>query len=137
MTNPARALQQALHAVLIDDTALMALLTGPNVFDDVPQHKAFPYVSYGASQVRDWSTGSESGNEHIVTLHVWSNAPGQRQTQEIVQRLHELLHDQAPTLTGHHLVNLRHEFSEIRREREDDLYHGIVRFRAVTETAVA
>jgi hypothetical protein len=43
------------------------------------------------------------------------------------------LHDAALTLSGHRLVNLRHELSEARRESDGDTYHGIVRFRAVTE----
>jgi hypothetical protein len=45
------------------------------------------------------------------------------------------LHDQALSLAGHRLVNLRHELSEARREPDGDTTHGIVRYRAVTEPA--
>ena len=37
----------------------------------------------------------------------------------------------------HHLVNLRHEFSEARLDPDGDTFHGIVRYRAVTEPAQA
>ena len=45
------------------------------------------------------------------------------------------LHDQPLTLTGHRLINLRHEFSEARRDPDGETIHGIARFRAVTEPA--
>jgi hypothetical protein len=47
------------------------------------------------------------------------------------------LHDQPLTLVDHDLVNLRHEFSEARPDPDGDTYHGIVRYRAVTEPAQA
>lgn len=43
------------------------------------------------------------------------------------------LHDQPLALTGHRLINLRHEFSDVRRDADGDTFHGTVRFRAVTE----
>lgn len=43
------------------------------------------------------------------------------------------LHDRALSLDGHHLVNLRHAFSEIRRIGDGERLNGIVQFRAVTE----
>ena len=45
----------------------------------------------------------------------------------------DVLHDQPLTLSDHHLVNLRHEFSEARLDPDGDTFHGIVRYRAVTE----
>jgi len=49
--------------------------------------------------------------------------------------LREALHDRPLAVTGHRLVNLRHEFSDARRETDGDTYHGIVRLRAVTKPA--
>jgi hypothetical protein len=43
------------------------------------------------------------------------------------------LHDAALTLDEHHLVNLRLEFSEARYDEDLSVYHGLLRFRAVTE----
>ena len=127
------ALQKALFSHLSSDTELAAVLGGAKIYDDVPRDAEFPYVTFGESVVRDWSTGTDEGFEHIVTLHAWSRANGRRESHEIVGVLRSSLHDNALTVDGHRLINLRHEFSESRREPDGETYHGIVRYRAVTE----
>lgn len=133
MPSSSWSLQKAVFDALASDVALSASPVGQKIFDDVPQRAQFPYVTLGQSIVRDWSTGTESGDEHIVTLHVWSRADGRREVQEIMAMLRSALHDQPLVLEGHRLVNLRHELSEARREADGESYHGIVRLRAVTE----
>lgn len=133
MPSASFALQQSIYAALAADAALTTLLGAPRIFDDVPQKSDFPYLTLGQSSVRDWSTGTESGDEHILTVHVWSRASGRKQTHEIMGALKSALHNRALTLAGHRLVNLRHEFSDARREPDGETYHGIVRLRAVTE----
>lgn len=135
MPSPAFALQQSIFSALTADATLTALLGGPKVFDGAPQATAFPYLTFGQTTARDWSTGSEEGSEHIVTLHVWSEAQGKKQTHEIMGAVRQALHDRPLTLEGHRLVNLRHEFSEARRDPDGDTHHGLTRFRAVTEPA--
>lgn len=83
--------------------------------------------------MRDWSTGSEGGYEHLLTLHVWSQANGRREAHEIMGALSEALHEAALTLTGHRLVSLRHEQSDARREPDGETTLGIVRLRALVE----
>ena len=133
MPSSSFALQQALYAALTTDAGLVALLGTPRLYDHVPQAAPFPYLTLGQTTVRDWSTGSESGDEHILTLHVWSRAGGRRETHEIMAARKTALHDRALALDGHRLANLRHELSEARRDADGDTYHGLVRFRAVTE----
>jgi hypothetical protein len=135
MSSSSWALQQSIFARLTADAALNGLLGGPRVHDDLPQASPFPYISFGHSLVRDWSTGSEDGSEHVVTLHVWSQGKGKKEAHEIMDAVRSALHDQALSLAGHRLVNLRHELSEARREPDGDTTHGIVRYRAVTEPA--
>ena len=135
MSSSSWALQQSIFAALAANATLVALLGGPRVYDDVPQASAFPYLTFGHSLVRDWSTGSEDGSEHVVTLHVWSQEKGKKEAHEIMGAVRTALHDQALSLAGHRLVNLRHELSEARREPDGDTTHGIVRYRAVTEPA--
>ncbi len=127
------ALQKAIYEKLIADTELTSLLGGPHVHDDVPRGTAPPYVTIGQSTVRDWSTGSEDGQEHMLTLHVWSRAVGRRQIQEMMAAVHASVHGATLSLTGHRLVNLRHELTESRRDTDGETYHGIMRYRAVTE----
>ena len=136
MSSASWALQQAIYAAISADAGLTALIGPPRLHDDVPQGTAYPYLTLGQSSLNDWSTGTHAGEEHILTLHVWSRASGRRETHEIMGALRSALHDQALTLAGHRLVNLRHEFSDARRDPDGDTYHGIVRLRAVTEPAV-
>lgn len=133
MPSAAWALQKAMYAALTANAAVTALLGGPHIYDDVPRGTDLPYLTFGLSTERDWSTGGEEGDEHIVTLHVWSQAAGRKETHEIIGAVRAALHDQLLTLADHRLVNLRHEFSDARREPDGETYHGIVRLRAVTE----
>jgi len=135
MATASWALQQAIFDTLTGDARLVALLGAPRIYDDVPQRTPHPYVTIGQSTIRDWSTGTDSGEEHLLTLHVWSRAGGRREAHEIMGALRDAVHDRALPLAGHRLVNLRHELSEAQREADGDTYHGIVRFRAVTEPA--
>ena len=133
MASASWALQQAIHATLTTQSALTVLLGGPHVYDHVPRGVSFPYITFGVSTERDWSTGSEDGGEHIVTLHIWSKAAGRRETDDVGDAVRGALHDQFLTLIGHRLVNLRHEFSDTRRDADSEMYHGVLRLRAVTE----
>lgn len=136
MTTSAFALQKAIHSKLAGDAGVLALLGGPRIYDDVPRGATPPYVTFGLSTERDWSAGEEPGDEHILTLHVWSGLAGRHQAQEIIGAMRSALHDQSLTLSGHRLINLRHEFSDARREPEGEGYRGLVRLRAVTEPLI-
>jgi hypothetical protein len=129
------ALQRGIYQALANDTGLTVLIGGARIYDDPLQSASYPFVSLGQSLIRDWSTGSEDGEEHILTLHVWSRAGGRQESYEIIEAIKGVLHDKALMLTDHDLVNLRHEFSEVRQDPDGDTYHGILRYRAVTEPA--
>jgi hypothetical protein len=132
MTSAAWALQAAMFAVLTADSGVTALLGG-RIYDAPPQRTQFPYLTFAQSSVRDWSTGSDGGEEHTVTFHVWSREGGRREALAVIDAVRGVLHDAALTLAGHRLVNLRHETSDVRRDTSGELFHGIARFRAVTE----
>lgn len=133
MSSAAFALQKAIFDTLTNDAATLAALGGPRIYDDAPARTQFPFVTFGQSTERDWSTGSDEGYEHVITLHVWSRARGRKETQVVIAAARAALHDQELTLSGHRLINLRHEFSEARRDNDGETFHGIARFRAVTE----
>jgi hypothetical protein len=133
MASSGWALQKSIYETLAIDAGVIGLLGSSRIYDDAPQRSAFPYITLGQSTLRDWSTGSEDGDEHLLTVHVWSRAEGRKEAHEIMQALREALHERALSLEGHRLVNLRHELSEARREADGETYHGIVRLRAVTE----
>ena len=128
--------QKSLVQALKSDVALVGLLGGERVYGHVPQRSAYPFVTIGHSIARDWSTSSESGLEHVITLHVWSKARGKQQTHAIMSAVLDVLHDGELTVTDHHLVNLRHEFTDARLDSDGETYHGIMHYRVVTEPVV-
>lgn len=133
MSTAAAALRAAIHDALIADGALTALLGGPKIYDEPPNAVVFPYVTLGDARVADFSTGSEHGEEHQLTLHVWSRQGGHRQAHLVTGALMQALDDAPLGLAGHHLVNLRFALADVRRLPDGRTYHALVRFRAVTE----
>jgi hypothetical protein len=134
MTHPALALQKAIHAALLADAAVGALV-GDRIYDAAPRDAAFPYVAYGAARAGDWSTGTEAGAEHRVLIHLWSRERGKRECLAIAEAVAAALHDQVLTLDGHALVNLRVEATDVARDPDGITWHGVMRVRAVTEAA--
>lgn len=126
-------LQAAIFGTLTGNATLLALLGGAHVYDGAPQSAAFPYVTLGQSNAADWGADGGDGEEHILTLHVWSEAGRRKEALAIMVAIRAVLHDAALALSGHRLVNLRQEFADIRREADGELVHGTLRYRAVTE----
>jgi hypothetical protein len=133
MSSPAWELQKAVYEALAADAGLAALLGAARVYDEVPRGAAFPYVTFGPNATRDWSTGTEAGSEHVITMRAWSKSGGEKDVHLILEAIRCALHDVPLTLDGHHLVNLRHEMSDAMRDADGETYHGAARFRAVIE----
>lgn len=133
MSNPGWDLQKAAYNALIADSELAVLLGGERVYDDVPQNTEFPFVVLDQMRINDWSTGTDRGSEHILMLHVWSRYDGKQEAYEIADTIRELLDDTELTLDNNRLVNLTHQYSDLKRDADGETYHGVLRFRAVTE----
>ncbi|UDQ87348.1 DUF3168 domain-containing protein [Xanthobacter autotrophicus] len=133
LDSPALALRAAIHAALVTDAALAALLGAPRIHDVPPGDADFPFVTLGEAVVADWSTATEAGTEQALTLHVFSRSGGRAEAFAIAARLQAVLHDAALALEGHRLANLRATTAEVRRESDGRTFHALVRFRAVTE----
>ena len=126
------ALQKAIHAALVADAGVGALV-GDRIFDVVPRAATFPYVTLGDARVADWSTGTEAGAEHRLALHVWSRERGKTECWAVLEALEAALHDAALALDGHALINLRVETADVGMDRDGITWHGVARLRAVTE----
>jgi hypothetical protein len=133
MPASAVSLRAAIHAALMNDAPLAALLGAAKIHDEPPRDAALPYVTLGDNVVADASTATEPGEEHTLTLHVWSRQGGHREAHVIAGAVLEALIDTPLALDGHRLVNLRFIVADVRRESDGRTYHGIVRLRAVTE----
>ena len=92
-------------------------------------------MTLGESRIADFSTGSETGEEHQLTLHAWSREGGHKQAHLIAGALLSALDDAPLELADNHLVNFRFAVGDVRREADGRTYHALVRFRAVTEPA--
>ncbi|GAB1581396.1 DUF3168 domain-containing protein [Phyllobacterium phragmitis] len=133
MTSANMELQKAVYLALSDDAALVEKLGGANIYDHIPIAAAFPYVTFGQTTVYDWSTDSEVGDEHLFTVHVWARAGGRKQVLEIMDLIAIRMSQAVLALDGHRLVNMALQYSQARNDDERDGYHGLLRYRAVTE----
>jgi hypothetical protein len=133
MSSSAAALRAAIHDALAADGILVSMLGGPKIYDEPPKAATYPYVTLGESRLSDFSTSTEEGEEHQLTLHAWSRQGGHREAHLVAGALLQALDDAPLSVTGHSLVNLRFSVADIRREADGRTYHAIVRFRAVTE----
>ena len=136
MTFPSWALQKAIYQRLAADADLVSLLGAPRIYDDVPRHADFPYLTLGTIAAADWSSDASAGSEHELTVHVWSRGGGKKQAFAILEAARNALHEADLVLDGHHLVSLRCEFAEVRDDPDRLTRHGVLRLRAVTETAI-
>lgn len=132
----AQALQRAIFSRLSGDAALAALVGAGGVADRLLPRAAGPRVVIAAIDSTDRSTASEAGEEHAVTLEVWSEAAGHREAQAIAAAVRSALHDAALTLDGHHLVLLFHRDTRLARSGGTRFHRAEMRFRAVTEPSV-
>jgi Protein of unknown function (DUF3168) len=131
--NAALALQQAMRTALLADTALITLLGGAYVYDELPRGEQPLYVSFTSIETRDWSVMDQKAHEHFVALEVVSNERSRAQAQNICNRIEAVLDNAALTLTAHKLVNLRVVFWSVARAKADQKFGATLRFRAATE----
>jgi len=136
MSGPdAWALQAAIHQVLTADAPLAALLGGPKVYDRVPAGAGLPYVTLGDGVASDWSTGTETGTEHLLRFHVWARDGGRKAIRDVAAAIHAALHDADLALAQGHLVNLRFTTARVLADPDGETWHGVLDYRAVTEIA--
>ncbi|WP_319410606.1 DUF3168 domain-containing protein [uncultured Cohaesibacter sp.] len=128
-----RALEQSLLDHLKSDATLIALLGGLRLYDEPRRNARFPYLTVITSYSRDWSTGTEAGEEHRIIITAWTASEDKARQQSIFARLQELLTDPALVLADHILVNLQTERIELRPDRKNHLLQGVMQIRAVTE----
>lgn len=111
--------------------ALSGTLTVP-VYDDVPQGAAMPYVAIGDSTIAPAGTKTGDGEDHSLTLHVWSQYAGRREVKELLGQIKAALHGRPLVLAGHALVRLRFDFASDFADVDEQIRHGVIRFAALT-----
>lgn len=130
-------IQAAIHAALVGDAALMALVEG--VYDAVPQASdsgngaEFPYVVIGDDTHIPFDTDTSVGADTTLTIHVWSRYEGRKQVKEIQGVIYDVLHRQSIPITGFHLVGIDWLGSESFTDSDGLTRHGVQTFRITVE----
>ncbi len=81
----------------LDGDALLttALAGGSGVVDDVPDNPSFPYIEIGDISETRFATHSSNGAEILFNLHIYSEADGYREANDIKGHCDRLLKDTA------------------------------------------
>jgi hypothetical protein len=124
------ALQSSIYTALNVSAITSTLSCG--VYDEVVEGNSYPFITFGEESAADYSTKNLVGAESTINIHIWSRYKGAKETKEIMDKIHDLLHDVSLTVTGVNLINLRFEFSDIMRDPDGITRHGVMRFRAIT-----
>lgn len=132
MTSAGLQLQKALLQVLKADPGLNEWVNR-RVFDHVPPQAEFPYITFGTASTYDWSTSTERGGEHLLTLHVWTHRASRKTVFDIMDRIEQLLPSGPLPLEGHTLVSIRLEYTQTALADSRGSFAGVMRYRAVTE----
>lgn len=132
MSSVGLQLQKALLRLLKADVVLNEWVNR-RVYDHVPEQAEFPYITFGTASTYDWSTFTERGSEHLLTLRIWNSKTGRKTVLEIMDRLDRLLLAALLKLEGHKLVSLNLEHTQTSLADNQGGFAGIMRYRAVTE----
>jgi len=124
------ALQSSIYTALNVSAITSTLSCG--VYDEVIDGNSYPFITMGEETAIDYSTKNLVGAETTINIHIWSRYKGSKQTKEIMDKVHDLLHDISLSVTGVNLINLRFEYSDIMRDPDGITRHGVMRFRAIT-----
>ena len=54
------------------------------VYDEVPQGAQFPYITFGADMMHDWSTKLKRGQTIQMDLHLWSQYRGIKEIGQMI-----------------------------------------------------
>lgn len=107
------------------------------VYDEAPPGSPMPYVVLGEWTDTPADTHDLDGSELTVTMHVWSDAPGTRETNEIMAAIDERLHHGQLVASGVRIVSIEREFAEVFREEDlttgRQLRHAVLRYRITVQ----
>ncbi len=127
--------QQALHAKLLADANMQALLGNPlRLYDQVPHEPVFPYATYGEMTAASFDTKERYGLEQSISFYIFSHYRGRKEVKDIMAALFAALNGATLSVSGAQFVDCR--FLSAATVLSDDglTQQGIMRFRILTQT---
>lgn len=135
----ALALQKAVFAAVAADGTMKALIGDPvRLFDRVTPGALFPYVRFGAHL----ETGGDTvctpllryqGEDHDLTLDVFSRAVGSTEAKQIASALRRCLSNRELDVAGFGKTLLTHRETRTMQDPDGLTTHCAVAFSAITE----
>ena len=89
-------------------SGMTSLLGATGVTNTFPQDPTYPYVRLESPSGSRWDTFGKAGKERFVFVHVFSQAKGDDEVIDVLDKALELLHYVALSVSGHDLV--RYQF---------------------------
>ena len=124
----AEPLQRAVYDLLTGSAALAEL--GCEVYDEVPEGAATPYLVLGEVDELADDTHTGLGSLVTITVHAWSRYRGYREVARSLDAVQVALHRARPDVDGHRDVSITHDSTTYQRDPDPELRHGIGRYTA-------
>ncbi|KAF0176783.1 MAG: hypothetical protein FD160_2822 [Caulobacteraceae bacterium] len=135
-TSPEGALVAAACAAAAGDAGVRAVLGDPaRIYDDRPEHAAFPYATIARVVSRASERNAPRTLETTITLHVSSRWGARTEALDVVNALRDALHGAALDVEGRRLVLLYASYADVVRAEDRVTALGVLDLHAVTEPA--
>jgi hypothetical protein len=130
--DPDLELQGAIVQKLKADPGVAALVNG-RIFDSIPAGAAFPYVSYGPSDLVTDDADCLTAFNGFHQLDAWSRSPGYPEVKRVANAVRVALHDASLALPTNALVFLEHRSTRYVRDPDGLTSHAIIQLETVIE----
>ena len=127
-------LQQAVHARLLADPAVQAVL-GDRIHDAAPQKPRLTetWAVLGDETAEDWSTATDHGAAHLLRITVHAPRAGFAEAKQAAAAICDALIGAELTPARGHVVYLGFRSAETRRSEDDALRSIRLTFRVLVE----
>jgi hypothetical protein len=130
----ALATREAIHATLINDPRVMAVLGTPARLHAAPvSDSLFPHAMWRAVSSRPNGSSHAAGEIHDLTLEVRTLETGAEVAEQAVHALAAAINSVKPVSAAVHVVLLMTTLADVLRSPDGRTFRGIIRLRAVVE----
>ena len=125
----------AIRNALIADTDLITLLGGVKVYDQTaPQEAVMPYVTIGECALSENDFDQGSAFDTAIDLHVWSTERSRIETNNIQERIREVLHrSETLSVSDYGVSGVQQLFSRVMVDPDNITRHGVQSFQVYFE----